>query len=230
MQNKFSLPTKDEPTKLGIVSFFFNRIQFNDNVFKFDDISIINFNSRISSTNFISTRYLTFFIVGTNEKDGKEYQINLTNPNRSNMIAVWVTKKFVEKYSILYNYIAKATFQTRLSKYLSSLDEKGYFLYAGCEFHKNGDLIKNAKVITNLITEFSKGTISWGSSWQGINNSSQNPFEFSILYSSEHERTRIFGFELDLKFKIETYDNHDIFMGLLTFMQKNKRYPSVSTG
>lgn len=178
MQNKFSLPTKEEPTKLGIVSFFYDRIEFNNNIFKFENISIINFHSRISSTNFISTRYLTFFIVGTNEKDGKEYKINLTNPKRSSMTAVWVTKQFVEKYSMLYSYIAKSTFHTRLSKYLNSLDTKGYFLYAGCEFHKNGDLITNGKVITNLGTEFSKGTISWGSSWQGINNSSQNPFEF----------------------------------------------------
>ena len=101
--------------------------------------------------------------------------------NEDGIISSKCSKKEKEQINLAHNYISKSTFEKRVFKYADELINKGFFTYKRkFIFHKNGDLEVDEKIKGNIKQALDNNELTWMPSHRGYNNSSFNPYEFSI--------------------------------------------------
>lgn len=221
------LPTQERPIQIKTVKVYSDRLEYDTNIYKFDRLTAISYNALVSTLNLISSRYLTFIIIGTNAKDNKSYTLFLADSFHKSVIGDNISKREFEQLGLVYTLMSNASYEKRLRLYVEELDTKEFFPYNEYQFYKNGDIKKQNKLIANLKDEIKIDSLNFGSAWQGWLSSNENPFEFSI--SSGAPKIKILGFESGSKMKIETHMNHDIFVTLVANFIKNGCYPSLTT-
>ncbi len=174
----------DNPLEIGKLKVYPNKLQYKDIRCNFFDIEHIGWywlSQTINAVNTQKTR-LSLYIRGRK----KPIYIKKTT--------MYVTPKIVE----VYNYIAKETFQNRLSFYTSQLGQVGGFTYGNCNIYSDGRVVSNGKIFS-----LSKADIE--------------AFEITIkqggLFSS--------------KVKIDLNLDRDIILTLIDFILKNPQDPSV---
>ncbi|GAB3635031.1 hypothetical protein GCM10027422_06210 [Hymenobacter arcticus] len=217
-------PTQDKPLKVKNVSFFPDRLTFDDNEYIYSTIEAVYYLPTISTSMLGSDRGATFMIGGVNTKDGQTKIIVLTS-SMTGVIKGSLNKKEYEQLNIAHEIIAKSSLTNRINKELRELEEKGYFTYNENKFYANGDLFnKKGKLIANLKTAFKEGNVSLGTVWSSAKRTSTNPYEFSI--NSGAPKIKFLGMESGSKISFEAVSNHDVFKYLLSYFQDNGQYPS----
>lgn len=103
-------------------------------------------------------------------------------------------KKFVKAYQ----YIAKETFEHRLSSYAQQLEQSGSFSYNHCEVHSDGRVVSKGKVYK-------------------LSNASFEPFEMVVKE----------GGLLSSKLKMSLMIDRDVILPLLKYINKNPQHTSV---
>ncbi len=201
-----------------------DRLEYDDNTYKLEKLQFIFYFAQESTMNFVTSRDMSFFVVGVNEKDQKGWRVTLTDNYQKSIIGNNLSVKEFEQLSLIYNFISNASFSARLSLYIGMIESDGFFPYDGYEFHSNGDILKKGKIVANLVQEIKNESISFGSGWKGLHSSSDNPYEFSI--SSGAPKIKFFGLETGSRVKLNTHLNHDIFVALLKYFISDGHYPT----
>ena len=113
-----------------------NGFKYKDELYGFDDIKHLNF-SLIHTTHRVN-------LVKMGESDSSYLQIILNSGKKiklsfdeygMSMGFNRVSQTDIKNLTDLYMFLAKTTFQNRISKYINEISEKGYFLYDGCKFY-----------------------------------------------------------------------------------------------
>lgn len=111
------------------------------------------------------------------------------------------SQKKIDGIVDLYTHLAKATFENRLQRYLTELQSRGYFTYAGYRFHpQHGIICRDGREFTSESTTFLKhyGLLEL------------RPRSQSLLEKAKRE---IWGGRIQ---SIDTLTDTDVFFGLLS--------------
>lgn len=218
-------PTPDKPLRIKNVSFFSDRLVYDDNEYIYSKIEAVHYLPTVSTSLIGSERSATFMIGGINSKDNKVMMIILTSKIVNGVIKGSLSKKEFEQLDIVNDVISKTSLANRVNKSLEEIKEKGYFTYSENKFHANGDLFnKKGKFVANLKTEFKEGNVSLGTTWSSAKRTSTNPYEFSI--NSGAPKIKFLGMESGSKISFESVSNHDVFKYLMSYFQDHGEYPN----
>jgi hypothetical protein len=129
-------------------------------------------------------------------------------------------KKEREKIAFLFQLLSRATFESRLIRYINSLKRTGHFLYPpNVKIYNNGDVEKKGKH-HNIGQAIKDSLLVYGNYELKGRNSYSDPFHFAI-YETSGVKLAFAGFELSNKLSFEVYYDKDVFDALLGFYQKH---------
>lgn len=183
-KNDHIIISEDNPLEIGKLKVYPNKLEYKDVRCNFLDIEHIGWYWLSQTINFINTQEvrLSLYI------RGREKPIYI---KKSTM---YVTPKIVTAY----NFIAKKTFQNRLSFYTSQLEQSGGFTYDNCNIYSDGRVVSNGKTFS-----LSKADIE--------------AFEITIKQ----------GGLFSPKVKIDLNLDRDVILTLIDFILQNPQDPSV---
>lgn len=223
------LPTDEVSWIIGDTHFFLNEIVIDNNqgALEYSFVTSLFFNAQISSRGLFTERKVLFWIGGHDvDENMKKLDLTFEIPLLSRKgDFVKVNKKVYEILILLYNHIAKVTFDNRLNNYLRLLRKDNYFEYEGYKFQKDGFILNSKNNIVVDLKKLSLNDISFSSEWSSRKSAQVNPYEFKIL-NGLPQINFLFGFfDTGHSFKIETYKDNDIFNLLIYSFIQNKAYP-----
>jgi hypothetical protein len=222
------LPTNEECWIIGDTHFFLNEFIIDDiGSFEYSWITTLFFNAKASSRALYTEREILFWVGG---RDLDE------NMNKLDLIVEFplldrtggftqVDKKTYEILLLVFNHIAKITFDNRLNNYLRLLKKDNFFEYEGYKFQKDGVILDGKNKIVGDLKKTSLDDVSFSSEWSSRKASQSNPYEFKIINGLPKVNILFGLIETGHSFKVDTYKDNDIFNLLLYSFVQNKVYP-----
>ena len=124
--------TEEKPLIIGQLTVYPNRLKYKDIRCNFFDIEHVGWYWLSKTAVFLNTQdtELSLYV------RGREKPIHI---KKSTM---WRTPKIVTAYK----FIAKKTFRSRLSFYISQLEQVGGFSYGNCDIYSDGRVVHNGKI------------------------------------------------------------------------------------
>jgi len=176
--------SEENPLEIGKLKIFPNKLEYRDVRCNFLDIEHIGWYWLSQTINIINTQdvRLSLYIRGRNKPIVIKKQ------------TMYVTPKIVTAY----NYIAKKTFQNRLSFYTSQLEQAGGFTYDNCNIYSDGRVVSNGKTFS-------------------LSKADTEAFQISIKQ----------GGMFSPKVKIDLNLDRDVILTLIDFILQNPQDPSV---
>ena len=176
--------SEDNPLEIGKLKVYPNKLEYKDVRCNFVDIEHIGWYWLSQTINFINTQdvRLSLYIRGRNK------------PIYIKKSTMYVTPKIVTAY----NFIAKETFQNRLSFYTSQLEQAGGFTYDNCHIYTDGRVVSNGKTFS-------------------LSKADVEAFEITIKQ----------GGLFSPKVKIDLSLNRDVILTLIDFILQNPQDPSA---
>lgn len=176
--------SEDSPIEIGKLKVYPNKLEYKDVRCNFLDIEHIGWYWLSQTINFLNTQdvRLSLYICGRKK------------PIYIKKSTMYVTPKIVTAY----NFIAKKTFQNRLTFYTSQLEQAGGFTYDNCNIYSDGRVVSNGKTFS-----LSKADIE--------------AFEITIKQ----------GGLFSPKVKIDLNLDRDVILTLIDFILQNPQDPSV---
>jgi DnaJ like chaperone protein len=126
--------SEENPLEIGKLKVYPNKLQYKDIRCNFLDIEHIGWYWLSQTINGLNTQNTKLHLYIRGRK----------KPIYLKKTTMYVTPKIVEAY----NYIAKETFQNRLSFYTSQLGEVGGFTYGKCNIYSDGRVVSNDKTFS----------------------------------------------------------------------------------
>jgi hypothetical protein len=220
------VPTSDKPLEVNGVQFFDTYFKRgNDKIF-YNQIASIFFSASRQTYNGIMSstdNNLKLFIDSDSNGLGQidpEARGKVVDLDVSTGLFSSGNKKDRERITFLFQLLSKATFETRLVRYLSSLKNMGYFTYPpNVKIYNNGDVIKKSKK-ANIGQAIKDNLLVYGNYKLSGRNSYSDPFHFAI-YDSGGIGIAIAFVELSSKLSFEVHFDKDVFDALLNYYKQN---------
>jgi hypothetical protein len=223
------LPTNEECWIIGDTHFFLNEIIIDNNpgALEYSFITSLFFNAQASSRGLYTERKILFWIGGHDVDENMNkldltFEIPLLSRNGG---FTQVNKKAYEILLLVYNHIAKITFDNRLNNYLRLLKKDSFFEYEGYKFQKDGIVLNGKNNVVVDLKKINLNDVSFSSEWSSRKSSQSNPYEFKIINGLPKVNVLFGLIETGHSFKIDTYKDNDIFNLLLYSFIQNKVYP-----
>lgn len=145
-------PTPGKPLKIGTVTLFTDKIWMDNQFFVINDIENIQFDSIRHDLNADTPFALYFSLFFRNEK-GVVKRIIFWDGRSDTVFGKKISNKEREQIKLMYSFISKATFKSRMKTYLDEIANYGYVNYVmGYRLFKNGDIFLNYDYIDNIKT------------------------------------------------------------------------------
>ena len=183
--------SEDSPLKANGLEVYPDRLKYKKIRCNFKDIEHISWNWVSTTINVILNTQTVKLVIYL--KSRKNISISKTT--------MYVTPKLVTAY----NYIAKATFDTRLKFYTDQLEKTGKFIYTMSGFWGE-----------KYVTFFSDGTVQSGDKIFQLTDAYIEAFELTIKQGG------VFGSKLTVKLDIDK----DVILVLINFILENPQKPS----
>lgn len=176
--------SEENPLEIGKLKIYPNKLEYKDVRCNFLDIEHIGWYWLSQTINIINTQdvRLSLYIRGRKK------------PIIIKKQTMYVTPKIVTAY----NYIAKKTFQNRLSFYTNQLEQAGGFTYDNCNIYSDGRVVSNGKTFS-------------------LSKADTEAFVISIKQ----------GGMFSPKVKIDLNLDRDVILTLIDFILQNPQDPSV---
>lgn len=176
--------TEDSPLEIGQLKLYPNKLEYKGVRCNLLDIEHLGWYWLSKTISFVNTQ---------------EAKLSLFMRGREEPIFIKKTTAYVSpKIAKAYDYIARKTFQNRLSYYTSQLEKAGGFTYENCHFYTDGRVVSNGNVFSLAKAEI-------------------EPFEIKI------KQDGIFS----PKVRIGLYIDRDVILTLIDFILQNPQDPSV---
>ena len=154
------LPTAEKPLKIDRITWFPDKVGWNNQIFYFKDLQNIKYYSDTNSAS--PTPYYINFPLSFKINGDKIRKTVFIDNDDNSILGKKISNKVREQIVLMYAFISKETFNNRLALYREELSTKGYFNYLdGITIYKNGDIYKLNEYKANIKEAHNNGGLDF---------------------------------------------------------------------